>query len=452
MRRPRLPLRILGLLFLAGGCGSPGAPSGDAGLTARQELEIRNALHDALRGDEPRSAAGRDGLIRIGPAAVPILLEALAADETLTAEKPARALRQERIRRGELAVILGEIRDARAIPPLLAHYDGPPFARALEKITGQSLGDSLGAWREWYVSQAPASRGEVEAAVREYRRQGTAQRLQILQDLIHGIRMRTGAVVLEKNPDSPLWATQLQVQMQSTEDLDRCRAARTLLIPAFRDPEPMIRRHACLLALQLGPLAVQPLRTLLQEVDPETRLQVTGVLAEIGDDHALPELMKGLSDPSSAIRQRSALALGQIGNPTASPALREQLSKEPDPLVRPGLLAALVMLGEVARFEDLVALLNEGSGVQKASVDHLAVVCRRAFSLGIQRVQRLRLPKAGMDWEKCWQQYWQHQQLGVDPERWRRWWTADDPCPRALFLPPSRTSREQIPEGGEQTP
>ena len=446
MRRPLLTLVLL--LLLAGGCGGPVAPVGTRGLTARQELDIRNALHDALHGDEPRSAAGRDRLIRTGPAAVPILLEALASDESLAAGKPAQALRQERVRRGKLAVILGEIRDARAIPALLGHYDGPPFGRALEKITGQSLGDSLGAWREWYVSQAPASRSEVEEAVREYQRQGAAQRLQILQGLVHGIRLRTGAAILEERPAALLPAVQLQARIMSTEDLDRCRAARPLLVPAFRDPEPLVRRHACLLALQLGPLAVQPLRSLLRDADPDTRLQVIQVLGEIGDGQALPELVAGLADAVPVLRQRSAWALGQIGESAAAAPLREQLLREPDPLVRPGLLAALVMVGEVGRFEELVALLEQGADVRKAAVDHLEVICRRAYSLAVHHAARLRLPVPG----EAWQEYRRRLELGVDPERWRRWWTADDPCPRALFLPPSRTSPKPIPERGEETP
>ncbi len=445
MRRPFLTLQVLGILLLAGGCGNPGAPAGATGLAARQELEIRNALHDALHGDETPSAAGRDRLIRIGPPAVPILLETLAADESLAAERPTQALRQERVRRGKLAVILGEIRDARAIPALLEHYDGPPFARALEKITGQSLGDSLGAWREWYVSQAPASRDEVETAVREYQRQGAAQRLQTIQGLIHGIRMRTGAAILEAQPDALLPAVQLQARMMSTEDLDRCRAARTLLVPAFRDPEPLVRRHAALLALQLGPLAVQPLRPLLRGGDPDTRLQVIQVLGEIGDGQAIPDLVAGLSDAAPILRQRSAWALGRIGDPVASTPLREGLLREPDPLVRPGFLAALVMVGEVGSFEELVVLLGEGADVQKAAADHLEVVCRRAFSLAVQHAARLRLPVP----PEAWQDYWQRQRLGVDPEHWRQWWTANDPCPRALFLPPSRTSPKPIPGSRE---
>jgi hypothetical protein len=248
VRRPPLILPGLGLLLLAGGCGGgTGGGEGAPGLSPRAELDVRNALRDVLHADEARSAEGRDRLIRAGAPAVPLLLEALSADESLTAEKPDRALQLERIQRGRLAIILGEIRDARAVPALLAHYDGPHFARALEKITGQSLGDSLTAWREWYVSQAPASRNEVEKAVREYQRQGTAQRLQTLQGLIHGIRRKTGAAILQGDANLP--GAHLQVQMLSPEDLDRCRAARPLLIPAFRDPEPGSGRKPALAGL-----------------------------------------------------------------------------------------------------------------------------------------------------------------------------------------------------------
>lgn len=426
----RMPPAVLLALSLPG-CGVPGSPSAPAthGLPPAAELELRNALHDALHGGEAVSARGRDRVLETGRPAVPFLLEALASDGSMGEPNPAKALASERVRRRRIAFLLGEIRDPSAIPALLEHYDGEACGKALAKITGRPLGNDLWAWREWYVSQPPASRDELSEALAQFRSQGDRQRLDTAKGLAEATRPRTGAAMLEAMPSALSAGASRQVQLLTAVELDRCRAARAFLPEALTDPNPDVRRYARMVALQLGHLAVEPLRRLAASAALEPRALAVYTLGEIGDRRALPELTRGLSDADAALRARAAWAIGQIGSPDSAAELERRLGLEPDASVRAGILGALVQCGRVERFEELAGLL-EGAATREAASAHLEAVCRKAYTLALHRQSRLHLPVDSGGW----QAYKDGAALGKDPERWKRWWTHPQGPARDLFV------------------
>lgn len=434
-------------LALLAGCGAPpsGGGAGPA-PTAAEELEIRGALHDALNEEGPAGEQGRDRLIRAGAPAVPILLEILAQEPVIAGPDPARAMKEDRVRRRKTALILGEIRDRRAILPLIVHYDGAVFGHALEKITGAPLGDSLLAWREWYVGQPPASAAEIEEALREFRRQDLTQRLRTMQNLASSVRSRTGAAVIEAvdSPEARAPGAFRQVQLLNGRDLEERRAARVLLVAGFEDPDPNVNYYAHIIAVQLGSMAVQPLRPLAAAGLLRTRLLAIRTLGEIGDPRALPELGAALQDPESALRRHAAEALGLIGSPEAAGTLARGLAQERDTAVRAALLSSLVMAGQ-DRFEPLLAMLRESAEAREQALARLAILCRRAYTLAAQDALHLRLPVS----QEAWEDYCRQQGLAAgpqrqggrgklaftdDPARWRAWWAGG----RGYFQRPSQ--------------
>jgi epoxyqueuosine reductase len=64
-------------------------------------------------------------------------------------------------------------------------------------------------------------------------------------------------------------------------------------------------------------------------------------LGNLGDPAAVPALLKALHDPSAVVRAHAAWALGRIGEPSALEILRKRLTRERDPDVLDEIRAAL---------------------------------------------------------------------------------------------------------------
>lgn len=73
-------------------------------------------------------------------------------------------------------------------------------------------------------------------------------------------------------------------------------------------------------------------------------------------DNAVPQLVEALQDPDQRTRGYVAFALGEIGNQSVIPPLREALDDEEGKLVRYEMSAALVTLGDWGQ----IGLLIEG--------------------------------------------------------------------------------------------
>jgi epoxyqueuosine reductase len=86
--------------------------------------------------------------------------------------------------------------------------------------------------------------------------------------------------------------------------------------------------------------ALPPLLALLETV--RSRPDVVQALGLLGDRRAVPAVAELLaSDPYVPVRAAAATALGQLGGPAATAALRSASSHEREPLARAAITAAL---------------------------------------------------------------------------------------------------------------
>ena len=99
------------------------------------------------------------------------------------------------------------------------------------------------------------------------------------------------------------------------------------------------RYWATLVLAEMGPGGQSrhaALATLLDDKDPEVRMQSALALAEIGAMTRLrrrPALINGLADKAEAVRYASAYAVGKIGATDAIPAL-EKAEADNDPFLK----------------------------------------------------------------------------------------------------------------------
>ncbi len=95
----------------------------------------------------------------------------------------------------------------------------------------------------------------------------------------------------------------------------------------------------------LGEPAVNPLLAILDFPKIHVRIGAIEALGDIKNQKSVTELIRKLrTDPDNEVRWVAALALGQIGDPQAVPALVESL-QDPDRDVRYGAVMSLEMLG-----------------------------------------------------------------------------------------------------------
>ena len=74
---------------------------------------------------------------------------------------------------------------------------------------------------------------------------------------------------------------------------------------------------------------IQPLETALRDADPAVRAQAALALGQVGNPDATPFLAAILSDSDAGVRASTARVLGWVGDTTAVPELITLLS-DPD--------------------------------------------------------------------------------------------------------------------------
>lgn len=132
----------------------------------------------------------------------------------------------------------------------------------------------------------------------------------------------------------------------------------------------MLRRTAILtvavaaLGLSIACAGGDPLTRLMEQArlgDPEVQMTYTENQAAIEDPESIPALVDYLTnDPSSDVRQWSALILGRIGDAQAVPGLTTALSDD-DTEVRGRAVAALQLIGEADAEGAFIEVLSSGS-------------------------------------------------------------------------------------------
>jgi HEAT repeat protein len=102
----------------------------------------------------------------------------------------------------------------------------------------------------------------------------------------------------------------------------------------------------------IGPAAVAPLISSLEDLDKNIRKRAAAALGLLKDDSAVKPLITLLStDSESKVRERVATALGIIKNNAALPPLKKAL-KDPDKNVRIAAMVALSRLGVFVKGKD----------------------------------------------------------------------------------------------------
>jgi hypothetical protein len=75
-------------------------------------------------------------------------------------------------------------------------------------------------------------------------------------------------------------------------------------------------------------------RAVIEDANYKVRVQAALVLGKLGDQRAVPPLIKALGDTNKTVRGIAASALGQLGDASAAEPLRDLLRHESDAFVR----------------------------------------------------------------------------------------------------------------------
>ena len=126
------------------------------------------------------------------------------------------------------------------------------------------------------------------------------------------------------------------VHLQKTGDLDG-------LIELLLSPDLDVRGRAALALTELGEKSVEPLIGSLERVSPEDWHWIAAILGQVGDERAIPALLKGLRSPEDSVRSSAARALSKIHTPVIMDAILSAL-KDPSGYVRSGAAMALGFL------------------------------------------------------------------------------------------------------------
>ena len=169
-------------------------------------------------------------------------------------------------------------------------------------------------------------------------------------------------------------------------------------LPAMAEPLDALR--AAVVAGHDGDAATA--RALADHPDPQVRAAALGALARIGDQQLAATVVKGLGDPSAAVRRRAAevgaaaagvpvtavvaaladpdplvaeaaaWALGERRDPDAVDSLVHTTGGHPDPLVREAAVAALGAIGDARSLPAVLAATADKAAVRRRAVLALA--------------------------------------------------------------------------------
>jgi HEAT repeat protein/lysophospholipase L1-like esterase len=193
----------------------------------------------------------------------------------------------------------------------------------------------------------------------------------LLNDADPGVRWRASEAVAALGVDRESCLSPLSEVLQQRTSPGRAQAARLLgrlggearivvplLVDALLDPREEVRSQAAVALGAVGPAARSAIPALVAAFgDATIRWQVADALATVGPDapEAQAALTRGLSDPSSSVRWRSASALdaAQTLPPDTVAALAAAAARDPSENVR---LAALKALAASLRSPDAIVL------------------------------------------------------------------------------------------------
>ena len=145
------------------------------------------------------------------------------------------------------------------------------------------------------------------------------------------------------------------------------------------------RRATAALATSRTRIAASELVTALRDPSLAVREEAAHALGEIGDPQAVPALIDVLNDPSTGLAGEAAKALGRIGHRLATPALVEMLADRSDRYSREDRILAIRALGALGGPDAANALLytlDEARDGEDDSDEEREVIARALGQIG----------------------------------------------------------------------
>jgi HEAT repeat protein len=235
--------------------------------------------------------------------------------------------------REEAATALGQLNDARGVPPLI-----------------QALRDTDRAVRQAAIASLTAL-GEPAIVPLGFCLQDTNPHVQESASCILAT-IADGRVLepLQASLLSPNWI----VRMHSAKALSRLKAPQTIdtLILLLQDKVPAVREEAALAIQAMGDTGLSPLMEKLNDLNWRVRLRAVETLGLLQSSGAVEPLMTlVLEDPDTAVRQDAVRTLGKIGDSRTVPLLMQALEQ---PSLK---LPAIEALGQIRSQEAVQALM-----------------------------------------------------------------------------------------------
>ncbi len=114
------------------------------------------------------------------------------------------------------------------------------------------------------------------------------------------------------------------------------------------DSDSAVRRECAETLGRISSADRTPLRSALQDPDPEVREAAANALGELGDRTAVPELVAlvGNTNEDALVREAAVAALGAIGDTRALPILLENVATAPPQVRRRCVVALTVFDGD----------------------------------------------------------------------------------------------------------
>ncbi|OHB58127.1 MAG: hypothetical protein A2Y12_07610 [Planctomycetes bacterium GWF2_42_9] len=159
------------------------------------------------------------------------------------------------------------------------------------------------------------------------------------------------------------WAGDEQERIETTRDLGRLDSPFNAdeLIEALKDPSFDVRYEAivAIASRKASHRTVSALIDILNGVDIELSATASWALGQMGDKSAIPALRNQLDAPYRILRARSARALAGLGDKEIAPFIHDLLIKETDHALKIAYASALGTLKFMPALKEILALLCE---------------------------------------------------------------------------------------------